>query len=78
MNSTTLKKRHDVNAILVKIADDKDPPFGGGLRSLKKTTSGAFIAVSTEWPTPNIRDKENVRQQMQFINLFAPILITML
>ena len=49
MNSITLKKRHDVNATRVRIADDKwPPPAGGGLRSLKKRTSGALIAVSTE------------------------------
>ena len=78
MNSIALNTRHDVNATRVKIADDMCPPACGGLRSLKKTTSGAVMAVSTMWPVPNIRDREKVMQQIQFINLLAPIMRTML
>ena len=78
MNSTTLKKRHDVNATRVNIAEDKCPPAGGFFRSLKKITLGAIRAVSTTLPMPNIRDKEKVMQQIQFINLFPPIVSTTL
>ena len=79
MNSPTLARRQNEELARQKIDVDKYL-FGMGLWFLKvfNIISGAYTAISTKRPKDNIKERTNVKPQVNFTNLLAPIRRTML